>query len=99
MLQTLRAQGLEPISGEFGHVLEVFQPSPGRIARRALAKVRPGSILIFHDGFDARTGSRGQTVEAVKLIVDHLLRDGFRFATIDELLGIPGYHSLGKSEL
>lgn len=99
MLQTLRAKGLEPISGEFGHVLEVFQPSPERIARRALAKVRPGSILIFHDGFDARTGPRGQTVEAVKLVVDHLLRDGYSFATIDELLGIPGYHSLGKSEL
>ncbi|NNN20149.1 MAG: polysaccharide deacetylase family protein [Acidimicrobiaceae bacterium] len=97
MLRTLRVQGLEPISGEFAHVLEVFQPSPERIARRALAKVRPGAILIFHDGFDARTGPRGRTVEAVKLVVDHLLRDGYSFATIDELLGIPGYHAQGKS--
>ncbi len=98
MLRTLRAQGLEPISGEFAHVLEVFQPRPERIARRALAKARPGAILIFHDGFDARTGPRGQTVEALKLVVDHLLRDGYSFATIDELLGMPGYHSLGESE-
>lgn len=97
MLRTLRAKGLQPVSGEFGHVLEVFQPSPERMARRALAKVRPGAILIFHDGFDARTGPRGQTVEAVKLVVDRLLEDGYRFTTIDRLLGIPGYHALEKS--
>ncbi|MHB1713048.1 MAG: polysaccharide deacetylase family protein [Acidimicrobiales bacterium] len=91
MLRTLQAEGLQPVSGEFGHVLEVFQPSPERIARRALAKARPGAILIFHDGFDARTGPRRRTVEAVKLVVDRLLEDGYRFTTIDRLLGIPGY--------
>ncbi len=99
MLATLRSQGIEPISGEFAHILEVFQPRPERIARRALAKVGPGAILIFHDGFDSRTGPRGQTVEAVKLVVDRLLGDGWTFATIDELLEIPGYHSLEKIEL
>ena len=99
MLRTLRSQGIEPISGEFAHILEVFQPRPERIARRALAKVRPGAILIFHDGFNSRTGPRGRTVEALKLVVDRLLRDGWSFATVDELLGIVGYHSLEKSEL
>ncbi len=86
LLRYLRAQGLRPVSGEFVHALEIFQISPERMARRAVSKVRPGSILIFHDGVDARTGNRGQTVETVKLVVDQLLHDGFRFVTIDELL-------------
>lgn len=86
MLRYLRAQGLRPVSGEFVHALEIFQISPERMARRAVSKVRPGSILIFHDGVDARTGNRSQTVETVKLVVDQLLHDGFRFVTIDELL-------------
>lgn len=63
------------------------------MARRAMAKVRPGTILIFHDGFDARTGPRCQSVEAAKLVVDRLLDDGYRLTTIDRLLGIPGYHA------
>jgi peptidoglycan/xylan/chitin deacetylase (PgdA/CDA1 family) len=90
MLRTLKANGTQPVSGVFGHVLEVFQPSAERMACRALAKVRPGAILIFHDGFDARSGWRGQTVEAVKLVVDRLLDEGYRFTTVDQLLGIPG---------
>jgi peptidoglycan/xylan/chitin deacetylase (PgdA/CDA1 family) len=86
-----RGHRLRVISGEFCHPLEVFQPAPERIARRALAKTRPGSILIFHDGFDGRGGNRASTVEAVKIVVDGLSRRGYRFTTVDRLLGIPAY--------
>jgi peptidoglycan/xylan/chitin deacetylase (PgdA/CDA1 family) len=86
-----RGHRLRVISGEFCHPLEVFQPAPERIARRALARTRPGSILIFHDGFDGRGGNRASTVEAVKIVVDGLSRRGYRFTTVDRLLGIPAY--------
>jgi peptidoglycan-N-acetylglucosamine deacetylase len=78
--------GLRVISGEFCHALEVFQPAPARIARRALAKTRPGSILIFHDGFDGRGGNRASTVDAVKIVVEGLISRGYRFTTVDHLL-------------
>ncbi len=90
MLQSLRTQGTQPVSGVFGDLLEVFQPRPEAMAARAVAKVRPGTILIFHDGFDARGGPRGRTVAAVKLVVDPLLEQGYHFTTIDRLLGVPG---------
>lgn len=92
MLRGLRAAGLRPVSGSFAHAFEVAQPSPERIARRALAKVRPGAILIFHDGFDARGGPRQHTVEAVRLVVDRVLAGGYRLVTVEELLGrgVPG---------
>ena len=77
---------LQVISGEFCHALEVFQPAPDRIARRALAKAGPGSILIFHDGFDGRGGNRASTVGAVKIVVEGLIRKGYRFTTVDRLL-------------
>jgi peptidoglycan/xylan/chitin deacetylase (PgdA/CDA1 family) len=80
------AHRLRIISGEFGHALEVFQPAPQRIARRALAKARPGSILIFHDGFDGRGGNRASTVGAVKIVVEGLISRGYRFTTVDHLL-------------
>jgi peptidoglycan/xylan/chitin deacetylase (PgdA/CDA1 family) len=89
-----RGHRLRVISGEFCHALEVFQPDPERIARRALAKTRPGSILIFHDGFDGRGGNRASTVEAVKIVVDRLIRRGYSFTTVDRLLDIPAYDRL-----
>lgn len=87
----LRERSLQPVSGEFCHMLEVFQPSPARIARRALAKARPGSIIIFHDGFDARGGNRASTVEAAKIVVRGLIERGYGFTTVDHLLGVPAY--------
>ncbi|HTW00077.1 MAG TPA: polysaccharide deacetylase family protein [Streptosporangiaceae bacterium] len=87
----LREHRLRAVSGEFCHPLEVFQPRPALIAGRVLAKVRPGSIVIFHDGYDGRPGDRSSTVAAVKIVVRQLVRDGYRFATVSELLGRPAY--------
>jgi peptidoglycan/xylan/chitin deacetylase (PgdA/CDA1 family) len=91
LLRRVRRLSLQPVSGVFCHSMEVFQPDGVRIARRAVAKTRPGSILIFHDGFDARGGNRSETVRAVDITTDELLRRGYRFVTVDELLDIPAY--------
>jgi peptidoglycan/xylan/chitin deacetylase (PgdA/CDA1 family) len=93
LLRMLRQRRLEPVSGVFCHPLEVFQRDGAAIARRALAQTRPGTILIFHDGFDGRGGDRGETVRAVRLTVEGLLARGYRFVTVDELLGVPAYGS------
>jgi len=93
MLRSLRAQSLQPVSGRFCHSLEVFQPSGERIAKAALKKVRPGSIIIFHDGFDSKTGDRSQTVKAVKITVNSLLQQGYECVPISELLGVPAYQN------
>lgn len=88
----LREHDLRPVSGEFCHALEVFQPRPEVIAERALAKARPGSIIIFHDGFDGRGGNRASTVAAARIVVDRLEAQNYRFVTVDELLGVPAYN-------
>ena len=93
LLATTRAHNLHAISGKFCHPFEVMQPSAERIAKRTLKKARPGSIIIFHDGFDARGGNRAQTVDAVKRTVESLLEKGYRFVTISDLLDIPPYQT------
>lgn len=92
LLRMLRRERLEPVAGVFCHPLEVFHRNGAAIARHAIAQTRPGTILIFHDGFDGRVGDRTRTVQAVKLTVDGLLERGYRFVTVDELLGVPAYH-------
>lgn len=91
LLRMIRRNALQPVSGHFCHALEVFQPDAARIARRAIAKTRPGSILIFHDGFDSRGGNRSETVRAVEIVTEELLRRGYQFLTVNEMLGIPAY--------
>src|SRR5205807_106491 len=59
------------------------QPGTGAIEARVLAQVRPGSIVISHDG----GGPRGQTLAAYPGIIEKLRVRGYRIATIPEMLG------------
>ena len=60
------------------------RPGVDAIVRRTIDGTRPGSILLLHDGdgYDPR-GDRMQTAQAVPLIVDRLLEDGYQFELLD----------------
>jgi peptidoglycan/xylan/chitin deacetylase (PgdA/CDA1 family) len=92
LLRMLRQRRLQPVAGTFCHPLEVFHRDGTAMARRAIANTKPGTILIFHDGFDGRGGDRSQTVKAVRITVEGLLARGYGFVTVDELLRVPAYH-------
>jgi peptidoglycan/xylan/chitin deacetylase (PgdA/CDA1 family) len=59
------------------------EPGTGAIVQRVLAQVRPGSIIISHDG----GGPRWQTLAAYPQIIASLRARGYRIVTINELLG------------
>ena len=83
--------GLQVVSGTFAHPLEVFQP-PGRMMAATAARgARPGSIVILHDGREARGGPRAQSVAAVGPLIDRLVDQGYTFTTVDRLLGVVPY--------
>lgn len=86
LLNTVHKLGLKPVSGVFCSSNEVRQPPAASIAEKAIAKTKHGTILIFHDGFDAKGGNRAQTVKAVEIVIKELKQKGYRFATIDEML-------------
>lgn len=91
VLKGIRAHGLQAVSGTFGHPLEIFQPPAAKLTARASAIVAPGSMIIFHDGREARGGPRGQTVAAIGPLIERLQNRGYRFTTADQLLGVPAY--------
>ncbi|HUY53129.1 MAG TPA: polysaccharide deacetylase family protein [Candidatus Dormibacteraeota bacterium] len=86
LLRRLKFAGFTPISGNFCHSLEVFKINANKIARSAIKKSKPGAIIIFHDGKEGVTGVREQTVQAVRLVVAKLLKDNYKFVSVDELL-------------
>lgn len=62
-------------------------PTPQAMAERVLHLIRPGGIILMHDG--ARV-SRETTVQALPLLLNGLKRQGYRCVTVPELLHIPG---------
>jgi peptidoglycan/xylan/chitin deacetylase (PgdA/CDA1 family) len=89
--RVMQRHGLQPVSGTFCHPLEVAQPSARRMAFRAVARSRPGGLIIFHDGYNGREAKRAQTLDAVARTIDALAERGWSFATVDQLLGVDAY--------
>ncbi len=60
--------------------------SPGtkKIVKYVMEDVRPGSIILLHDG----CGTREQTVAASDIIIQRLKAQGYRFVTVSELLAL-----------
>lgn len=58
-------------------------PTPELMAQRVLKAVKPGSIILAHDG---TFGTRWKDVAATPIIIRALRKDGYRFVTVPELL-------------
>jgi len=54
------------------------RPPVGTIVTRVLNQVRPGVIILMHDG----GGDRSNTIAAVPIIIDTLRRQGYTFETL-----------------
>jgi peptidoglycan/xylan/chitin deacetylase (PgdA/CDA1 family) len=62
------------------------------VARRILDGVKPGSIILLHDGIDGTvTADRSVLVAALPMILDGLWAKGLTPVRLDELVGKPGY--------
>jgi peptidoglycan/xylan/chitin deacetylase (PgdA/CDA1 family) len=54
------------------------------LTSRVMESVRPGSIILFHDGGRAKPG----TIQAVEIVIGKLREQGYRFVTVSELLAL-----------
>jgi peptidoglycan/xylan/chitin deacetylase (PgdA/CDA1 family) len=61
---------------------DYYRPGAAAITARVLAGVRPGSIVLMHDG----GGDRSQTVAALPGIIRKLRARGYRLVTVSRLL-------------
>ena len=65
---------------------------PALVAQRILDGVKPGSIILLHDGIDGTvTANRAVLVKALPMIIDGLKAKGLTPVRLDELLDRPGY--------
>lgn len=68
------------------------EKDPERLATNVLAKVRPGSIILLHDGEDGHLGAdRSTTVAALPAILEGLNARGLTPVRLDTLLQSTGY--------
>jgi peptidoglycan/xylan/chitin deacetylase (PgdA/CDA1 family) len=93
MFPLLRDRRMSPVSGTFCHALEVAQINPSKIAGVALRRARPGSMIIFHDGYNGVGANRASTVDAIKRLLDGLIDAGHALVTVDALLGLRAYQT------
>jgi peptidoglycan/xylan/chitin deacetylase (PgdA/CDA1 family) len=82
IVQTARSLGLATVLWNVDPS-DYLQPGTSTIVDRVLDQVRPGSIIISHDG----GGPRAQTLAAYPTIFSRLRSEGYRIVTIPELLG------------
>jgi peptidoglycan/xylan/chitin deacetylase (PgdA/CDA1 family) len=62
------------------------------LAENILKKVKPGSIILLHDGIDGNIGAdRSVVLGALPLILQGLKERGLTPVTLDKLLNVPAY--------
>jgi len=77
-----RSLGQRTVGWTLG-VWDSAKPGADVIARRAVGGVRPGSVLLLHDGdgYDP-DGDRTQTADALPVIIRNLRAQGYRFVGV-----------------
>ncbi len=61
------------------------KPGTPAIVARVVGQVKPGSIVLMHDG----GGDRSQTLAALPIIIDQLKAQGYTFVTPDTVTPVP----------
>lgn len=85
MARAAAARGLTVVAWSV-HSKDTRDRDPQRIARRVLARIGPGDIVLLHDGHDLPGGQRPACARATSLILEGLAQKGLRCVTVSELL-------------
>ena len=98
VLSEVRRAGYTPIMWSVPLAKDWEYPPARVIAARVLPYVHDGSIIVLHDGNRGITCARDRIaqhvcdrhndIEATRMIVDSLKRQGYRFVTIPELISL-----------
>jgi peptidoglycan/xylan/chitin deacetylase (PgdA/CDA1 family) len=95
----LRRRGLAIVAWDV-YTGDAYEPPPSaaEMLARMLRRVRPGSIILCHDGYpQADAYERPATVALVNALVPALRARGYAFVTIPDLLGIPAYDEANEA--
>lgn len=69
--------------------------TPSEIADRVLMGIKPGAIVLFHDGYiPGKPRSADATIQSLPALIEGLKKSNYNFVTVPELLGISPYHGI-----
>ena len=68
------------------HSRDTFSRDPAATAARVLSHIRPGDIVLLHDGHEHRSGQRRAGLDALPSILTGLKQRGLRSVTVSRLL-------------
>ena len=85
-IQAVEDLGYQPVIGSI-HPRDSSRPGTKVIVDHTLSRVRPGSIIILHDGGWLARVDRSQTLMAAETLMDVLIKKGYRFQTVSDLVG------------
>jgi len=67
--------------------------TPDLIEKGVLKKIKPNSIILFHDGRDTHIDyPRDNLVKALPVVIDSLRKEGYSFVTVDKLINKKAYN-------
>jgi peptidoglycan/xylan/chitin deacetylase (PgdA/CDA1 family) len=90
-LHTVTSHGLKTVTWDV-IPRDWKNPPPQEIARRVLDSVRPGSIILLHDGNDTdQTIDRSATLNALPAIIEGLRAKGYEIKRLDKMLSLQPY--------
>lgn len=85
MLKEIRHDGYIVVTWDDMTDDYVYQVAPKKIIKNILNHVRPGSIIVLHDGLNLdHLTSRGNTIQALPIIIKQLKNAGYKFVTLNE---------------
>lgn len=72
------------------------KPIPKEVIRHIISTVKPGRIILLHDGYGTEHGDvnsdKSLTVKILPSIIEELQKQGYEFVTVPELLNLPAYN-------
>ncbi len=89
IFQGIRNAGFSFITGgKYSSLLEPLGASSDYIYKSLVKRIKPGDIIIFHDGKENVGGNRSQTVEAVEKVLQYLQKNNYKVVSVSKLLEI-----------
>lgn len=71
---------------------DTVENDPAKITARIFARLRPGGVVLMHDGTHGR-GNRLATLAALPRVIAGVRQRGWTFVRLDELLDVAGYQA------
>ncbi len=86
MFYTLNEMGYKVVKWDNMTTDYITKTKPERIARKIVSNVKPGSIIVLHDGLNLDyRANRENAIEALKIIVKELKERGYKFSSFNEI--------------